>query len=335
MPPIVARSSTTPGRITNDLSRRDAIKAGLHVSLGLTLGLGALPVLTGCGTHDRTNAGPEDSSRSAPWFQISLAQWSLHRSLQSGTLAHLDFPRKARDDFGIHAVEYVNSFFAKPYSAAEPRELRRRCDDLGVQSLLIMCDGEGNLGDPDDAARTKAIDNHRKWLDAAVILGCHSIRVNAASKGTPEEQSRLAADGLRRLCEHADPLGLDVIVENHGGLSSRGDWLAGVMRRVDHSRIGTLPDFGNFGEYDRYQGVRELLPFARGVSAKSYDFDPATGAHPSIDYLRMLRIVHESSYRGFIGIEYEGSSHGEDDGIRLTKSLLERVRSEIAPEAIR
>lgn len=263
-------------------------------------------------------------------FEISLAEWSLHRALQKGTLDHLDFPKTAKEDYGIDAVEYVNSFFKKKSDAAYNRELLKRCQDLGVKSVLIMCDGEGALGDPDAAARARAVENHRKWLEAAKTLGCHSIRVNAQSKGTYDEQQKLAADGLRKLCEMGETYGLNVIVENHGGLSSHGDWLAGVMRRVDHARVGTLPDFGNFYEYDRYQGVADMMPFARGVSAKSHDFDDATGEEKGIDYHRMMKIVLNAGYHARLGIEYEGDRLSEPEGIRATKRLLERIRDSVA-----
>jgi L-ribulose-5-phosphate 3-epimerase len=202
--------------------------------------------------------------------------------------------------------------------------------------VLIMCDGEGNLGDPDTAKRQQAVENHHKWADAAKFLGCHSIRVNAATgnAGSFEEQQKRAAEGLAKLGDYCRPLGLNTIVENHGGLSSNGAWLAGVMRMVNQPNVGTLPDFGNFAidrakgeEYDRYQGTQELMPFAKGVSAKSYDFD-AEGNETKIDYRRMLQIVKAAGYRGFIGVEYEGGRLDEYAGIRATKALLERIRLE-------
>lgn len=271
-----------------------------------------------------------------PLFKISLAQWSLNRALFGGKLDHLDFPKAAKEEFGIGAVEYVNQFWKKKGDAEYTRELRKRCDDLGVKSLLIMCDGEGALGDADEAKRKQAVENHRKWLDAAAALGCHSIRVNAQSGGTYDEQRDRAADGLRRLCELADPMNLNVIVENHGGLSSNGAWLAAVIRQVGHKRAGTLPDFGNFRisdkeAYDRYKGTKELMPFAKGVSAKSYDFNEA-GDETTIDYRRMLKIVLAAKYNGYIGIEYEGGRLGEAEGIRATKKLLEKIRDELAAE---
>lgn len=291
-------------------------------------------------------------------FRISLAQWSLHRALYGtlppgedrvallrsdhpdralrGTLKPLDFPLVARREFGLEGVEYVNTFL---YGHADDEpflaELDRRCKGEGVTSVLIMCDLEGALGDPDPEARAVAVENHVRWLRAAARLGCHAIRVNAQSRGTPDEQARLAADGLNALARTAEPFGLHVIVENHGGYSSRGSWLADVIRRADHPLLGTLPDFGNFTvsgaeQYDKYRGVEEMMPFARAVSAKSHVFD-ADGNEAEIDYRRMMKIVLDAGYRGWVGVEYEGTVHSEPEGIRLTVRLLERIRAEMAP----
>jgi len=273
-----------------------------------------------------TRQGP----RPGPWFRISLAEWSLHRTLFGGELDHLDFAPTARSEFGIEGVEYVNSFFKDKRTDAEYlAEMKKRAADAGVRSLLIMCDGEGKLGDPDDAKRTQTVKNHERWLEAAATLGCHSIRVNAASEGSFDEQMKLAADGLRRLAERGASFGLNVLVENHGGLSSNGKWLVGVMKLADHPRCGTLPDFGNFGDYDRYQGVKELMPYAKAVSAKSHDFND-DGNETRTDYGRMLKIVHDAGYREWIGVEYEGRKLGEHEGVHATKKLLERVRAELA-----
>ncbi len=273
-----------------------------------------------------------------PLFRISLAEWSFHRALFSGEMSHLDFATRARRDHGLDAIEYVNVFFMdKAGDAAYMTEMKSRADGEGVRSLLIMCDDEGDLGDADAASRSRAVENHRKWVEAAKGLGCHSVRVNARSHpDLPyEEQERLAADGLRGLCELADPYGIGVLVENHGGLSSNGAWLSAVMKRVAHPRVGTLPDFGNFRLretpeewYDRYQGVRELMPFARAVSAKSHDFD-ARGEETRTDYGRMMRIVLDAGYRGYVGIEYEGDRLSEAEGVEKTKALLSRVREEL------
>jgi sugar phosphate isomerase/epimerase len=270
------------------------------------------------------------SPANAPLFKISLAEWSLHKTLFAGKLDNLDFPRAAKQTFGIDAVEYVNQFFKdKARDADYIAELAKRASDEGVTNVLVMCDGLGNLGDPDSAARTKAVENHFPWVEAAKRLGCHSIRVNAASAGTFEEQQKLAADGLARLSDYAAQMQMNVIVENHGGLSSNGEWLAGVMKRVGKPNCGTLPDFGNFHDYDRYRGVEELMPFAKGVSAKSHEFDDA-GNEVRTDYEKMIRLVVGAGYRGWIGIEYEGTALPEAEGILATKKLLERIRAAMA-----
>lgn len=273
-----------------------------------------------------------------PLFDISLAEWSLHRTLFGGKLDHMHFAATAKREFGVEAVEYVNQFFKdRATDRAYLTEMRQRAADEGVRSVLIMCDGEGRLGDPDPAKRAEAARNHHKWVEAARFLGCHSIRVNAASEGEYEEQLKLAADGLRQLTEFADDHQINVVVENHGGLSSNGAWLAEVIRRVDHPRAGTLPDFGNFRissdpevVYDRYQGVAELMPFAKGVSAKSQEFD-AQGNEVHTDYRRMLGIVLDAGYRGYVGIEYGMRQLSEPEGIHATRRLLERVREELTP----
>jgi sugar phosphate isomerase/epimerase len=268
-------------------------------------------------------------------FLISLAEWSLHRALFSKQLDNLDFARVAKNDYGIEAVEYVNQFFSdKAQNKTYLAELKKRASDAGVKSLLIMIDREGALGDPDAAKRTKAVENHYKWVEAAKFLGCHSIRVNAQSTGSFEEQINLAADGLRRLTEFGAKHRINVIVENHGGLSSNGSWLSTVIKKVNHPRCGTLPDFGNFNlgggqQYDRYLGVKEMMPFAKAVSAKSHDFDEK-GNEIHTDYRRMIQIVLEAGYHGYLGIEYEGNKLSEPEGIRATRKLLETVRDEIA-----
>ena len=281
-------------------------------------------------------------------FKISLAEWSLHRSIRSNMIDHMDFYDITKNKFGLSAVEYVNSFFFdKAGDKNYLNEMKMRADDLGIESLLIMCDNEGSLGDPDPIARTKAVENHYKWAEAAKLLGGHSIRVNAylteslhgtllgdySTTGSYENQINLAADGLRRLTEYGDTLGINTIVENHGGLSSNGQWLAAVMEKVDHPRVGTLPDFGNFriqGEewYDRYKGVEELMPYAKAVSAKSHDFD-SQGNEINTDYYKMMNIVLDAGYSGYVGIEYEGSKLDEMAGIQATKDLLEKVRDSL------
>jgi len=279
------------------------------------------------------------ASSGTPLFEISLAQWSLHRALRAEELTNLQFPVFTKETWGISAVEYVNSFMREESrDPAYVAELKRITENEGIRNVLIMCDGEGRLGDPDDAARTQAIENHYRWVEIARTLSCHSIRVNAASEGDWDTQRDLAADGLGRLTEFGAQADINVIVENHGGISSNGAWLAEVMQTVNHPRCGTLPDFGNFnmgeangGWYDIYQGVEELMPFAKAVSAKSHNFD-ASGNERDKDYMRLMRIVLDAGYRGYVGIEYEGSEVSERDGIAATQALLVRCREELASE---
>lgn len=317
------------------LSRRDAI-AAISSAAVITLfsrSLLAKPAAAAAAPGPTPAKAPKPT-KPEDIFTISLAQWSLHKALFAKRLDHLDFPKTAKNDYGIDGLEYVNQFWAKKGDDAYTNELKKRCSDLGVTSVLIMCDGEGNLGDPDEAKRKAAVNNHKKWLDAAKTLGCHCIRVNAYSEGTFEEKQKLAADGLHQLCELANPYNLNVIVENHGGVTSNGKWLTGMIKLANSPRAGLLPDFGNFTvskteEYDRYLGVTEMMAYAKGVSAKSHDFDDKTGAETAKDYPRLMKIVYDAGYRGRVGIEYEGSRLGEPEGIRATKVLLEKIRAEM------
>jgi sugar phosphate isomerase/epimerase len=313
-------------KIMTDWGRRSFIKTSAISAFGL--GSPFLLPLNFVRMPEKTDAR----------FKISLAQWSLHRTLRSGALDHLDFAKKAAEDFGIHAIEYVNQFFPdKATDKAYLKEMNQRADDHGVKQLLIMIDGEGGLAETDGEQRQKSIENHYKWVDASKILGCHSIRVNAySSSDDPKAAHDAAVIGLSSLSEYAAPAGINVIVENHGGFSSDGLWLSGVMNEINMPNCGTLPDFGNFcvqygddgcvKEYDRYKGVNELMPFAKAVSAKSHDFN-TLGEETNTDYRRMFDIIKRSGYKGYIGIEYEGGKLSEDEGIRGTKALIEKMIS--------
>ena len=264
-----------------------------------------------------------------PLFKISLAQWTLVRELRAGTIDNLDFAKVA-SDHGINAIEYVNQFFMdKAKDLAYLGEMKKRAADLGVTSVLIMCDHEGSIGDPDDRKRTQTVENHRKWIDAARFLGCHSIRVNASSSGDWQEQVKLAADGLAQLTEFGAAQGISVIVENHGGLSSNADWLAEVITKVDHPNCGTLPDTGNFKiseneTYDSYRGVEKLMKWAKGVSIKDTVWDDQGNQSP-LDFERMMRIVVNAGYHGYCGIEFGGY-----EGLNHSRKQLEQAREKLS-----
>ncbi len=292
--------------------------------------IGMLAVTPTAGSILQTQT-KENAVSDEPPFRISLAQWSLHRTIRSGELDAMDFAARSAETYGIKGLEYVNSFYMdRRDDDSLPAELKRRSDDVDATNLVIMIDGEGRLGAPQEAERADAIDRHHRWMRIAKKIGCHSIRVNANSEGTPDEQIALCAMGMSGLLEHADELELNVLIENHGGHSSNGAWLSTLMRTVDHPRFGTLPDFGNFvldwdtmEQYDRYLGMTELMPFAKAVSAKSNEFDDA-GNETGTEYERMLKIVFDAGYRGWIGIEYEGSQLSEHEGIERTRDLLVR-----------
>jgi len=303
------------------LNRRKFIKDTSILLGGLSLPVASSSLFSSCAKQEL--------------FKISLAEWSLHRELFSKKIDHLDFISLAKTEFGISAVEYVNSFFfEKARDRKYLNKMKSRANDHDVKSLLIMCDNEGNLGDPDKNKRYKAVENHYKWAEAAAFLGCHSIRVNARSddKLSYDNQLNLAADGLSRLVDFCSDLEINAIVENHGGLSSNGEWLSALMKKIDHPRVGTLPDFGNFmiqdnEWYDRYKGVEELMPFAKAVSAKSHEFD-LNGNEVRTDYNKMMEIVLRAGYNGYVGIEYEGDKHSEYDGIHLTLKLLKKIKKQ-------
>lgn len=300
------------------------------------------------GTSEKDATPPAEGAQNAPketgapalFFTISLAQWSLNKKLFAKQMDNLDFPGVAKNTYGISVVEYVNQFFKdKAKDEKYLAELLKRCNDNGVTSHLIMCDGEGDLGDLNAKTRNQAVENHYKWVDAAKYLGCTSIRVNAFGKGSEAEVQKAAIESLTKLGEFASKSGINVIVENHGSYTSNGEWLATVMKGVGKNNVGTLPDFGNFcirreggelwgakciEEYDRYKGVTEMMPFAKGVSAKTHDFDEQ-GNCIETDYSKMLKIVKDAGFTGYIGIEYEGDKLGEEEGIKKTKALLERV----------
>jgi sugar phosphate isomerase/epimerase len=319
-------------------------------------------IMFSCNTGKKPAAASDEQTGegSTPDFQISLAEWSLYRtyfgdaitdwsefarmlveapdSVLQGEQDPFDFPKVAAG-YGIHAIELVNTFY---YSKVDDMEywekFKKNCEDAGVTVGLIMCDALGNLGDSDPDARLQAVINHQPWIDVAAYLGAKTVRVNAAGDGTAEEVAANAVDGLTTLGEYAAKKGINVVVENHGGYSSDADWVTGVMEKVDMDNVGTLPDFGNFcieegpdgciKEYDKYLGMKKLMKYAKGVSAKSRYFD-AEGNETESDFLRLMKIVKESGYRGNIGIEYEGPDLSEDQGIKATKALLEKVFAEI------
>ena len=309
-------------------TRRDFFKHSL---------LAAGAVMTGASFRLTENTDPD--------IQISLAEWSFNRALYGGKMDHLDFPSIAKNDFGISAVEYVNGFFGgKKMNFKEAakdtvylNELLKRSRDAGVFNHLLMVDDEGPLSSTVDKERLESVENHKKWIEAAKTLGCLTVRVNLHGEGSSDDRKKASVDTMGRLGEFASTMNINVVVENHGSYTSNAEWLADVMKQVNMDNVGTLPDFGNWcishpwgtiqegceEMYDIYKGLQLLLPFAKGVSAKTYDFD-ANVEQPKLDYKRLLGIVKDSGFKGYIGIEFEGTGQPEEQGVKKTMDLLKK-----------
>lgn len=313
-------------------SNRRTFNKNLLVA-GLTSMVGTS--LLSCKPEEKEVVKPSLGDKKELFFKLSLAQWSFHRALKSGKMDPLDFAKEARA-LGFEGIEYVNQFYkGKATDNSYLHKMNVEARKHKVKQLLIMVDGEGSMADLDKQKRLRAVDNHKKWLDAASALGCHSIRVNCHGEGSAADVSMAGIEGLSRLSEIAAKQNLNVIVENHGGYSSDGNWMSNVIKKVNKPNCGTLPDFGNFcterkegvewsksciKEYDKYKGITELMPYAKAVSAKSNVFNE-NGQEKNIDYGRILKIVKKAGYSGYIGVEYEGETP-ERDGIIKTRDLL-------------
>ncbi len=329
------------------MNRRKFNKAAGITSFSLLSGLGI-----GCknNTTEKINQETLASTVSKePFFKPSLAQWSLNRSFREKKVNPLNFASMSRA-LGFEAIEYVSQLYLPMLETSTStlsgmqtlsKNLLEKSNEQGIENLLIMIDREGDLAIKDKAKRMEGIENHKRWVDAAKYIGCHSIRINLFGEGTAEEQEENSADSLRLLGDYAKAQDINVLVENHGGYSSDPNWLVKIMKMVNMDNVGTLPDFGNFciereggerwgapciNEYpDIYQAVEMMMPFAKAVSAKSYNFD-AKGNETKIDYYKMMKVVKDAGYTGYIGIEYEGDG-AENTGILATRALMEKAGS--------
>ncbi|MGF1559117.1 MAG: sugar phosphate isomerase/epimerase family protein [Flavobacteriaceae bacterium] len=330
------------------MKRRNFIRNSSHAGIALSL-LGVYA----CKDNKKVETTiPEDTEAMAevvePFFKLSLAQWSIHKMIREGGVDPYTFAEKAKN-WGFQGLEYVSQLYNPELSDADysPEAMaafvaksNAEAKKHGLENVLIMIDGQGNLAVNDVAERNETVEKHKKWVDAAAAMGCHAIRVNLFGSMVPEEWIPSAVDGLTKLCTYAKTKNINVLVENHGGLSSNGALHAEVMKKVSMDNCGTLPDFGNFcitrnadysckEEYDKYNGVAELMPYAKAVSAKSNDFN-ADGSAIGIDYNKMLKMVKDAGYKGFIGVEYEGSILDEEAGIKATKDLMLKVAKELS-----
>lgn len=361
-----------------DKKRRDFLKKTALGAAGIGLASALPQFLQASANYNAANYNPPNhnpannnpanqtgTNTAAPdpklFFQLAVSQFSFASQFWTQQLKPLDFPAKSKE-LGITGLDYCSMFFAdKAKDQQFLSQLKQRSADAGTYNLRIMVDGEGVLGDLNEATRTKAIENHYKWIDAAATLGCPMIRVNVEGEGKPEDVATAAVDSLGRLIGYGSRQHIDVIVENHVGISCNGAWLAGVMKQLNSPHCGTLADFGNFcinrtkpetmdiagymktkclEEYDRYKGITELMPFAKGVHAKTHLFT-ADGNDQETDFNRMFKIIKGSGFTGWVSIEYEGGlfkmyskdSKYLDDyaGTVATKNLVEMAcRQKIA-----
>ena len=327
------------------MKRRNFFKSSTHLFLALILMMGY-----SCKENKKKETVEETESSMEtmePFFKLSLAQWSMHNMIQKDGVDPYSFAEKAKS-WGFSGLEYVSQLYddelkAANYSdeamAAFVERSNAESKKNGLENLIIMIDNQGDLATSDAEERKKGVENHFKWVDAAMAMGCHSIRVNISGSTVPEEWMASAVDGLTQLATYAKDKNINVIVENHGGLSSNAAMLAEIMKKVNMDNCGTLPDFGNFciskadadncvEHYDNYKGVTELMPYAKAVSAKSHNFD-ADGNETEVDYVKLLQIVKDAGYAGYIGVEYEGTELGEEAGIIATKELMLKAAKQL------
>lgn len=326
---------TPPKMRPNQMRRRDFIVKSTKIGIGMT----ALNLLNSCVRTQEKVKEPKLIDSSGLFFKISLAQWSLHKSIQAGEISTFDFAQKSRQ-FGCEGLEYVTAFFKNEANNTNfLNQLNNISKNEGQENLLLMVDGEGDLAISDTRKRFQSIENHFKWVDAAHKLNCHSIRVNLGGGKDLKEAGKNSIDSLNQLSNYAKGSNVNILVENHNGMSSNGKWMESIFKQVSNKNVGTLPDFGNFcleknllgqcqSTYDNYQGIGELMPFAKAVSAKSYDFD-TSGYETTLDYKKLLQIVKDNNYSGYIGIEYEGTRLPEAQGIQLTRDLLISVGKQL------
>lgn len=328
------------------MKRRNFIEKGILSAASLTAVASGIGIV-GCSGKAAQNIGTVVE----PVFKLSLAQWSLHKKIFAKEHDPLDFATKAKA-LGFEGLEYVSQLYNEHFKESDNplaavtklgNQLLTRSQDAGMNNVLIMIDGEGDTAVKNKADRDKAVENHKKWIDVANLLGCHSIRINMFGDGSMLEQEDNAAESMAAMADYAKDLNVNIIVENHGGYSSDPNWVKRVMEKVNRPNCGTLPDFGNFclrrenderwgtpciKEYpDIYEAVEIMMPFAKAVSAKSYDFDEK-GNETKIDYYKMLKVVKKAGYRGYVGVEYEGEED-EDVGIMKTKNLIQNVMRSI------
>jgi sugar phosphate isomerase/epimerase len=268
-------------------------------------------------------------------MDIALAGWSLHRRFrrEHDQLRLLDYPRLAMEEFEINRIELNSPFFVyenqaqqatSPIASSYLRQLKGAADAVNVKIVGIAVDGHGNLGAIDPAERKQAVENHRKWFDICHVLGCGCFRANSGGKGkqSTAEEVKAATDSFAQLAKWAEEAGINVLMENHWGISINPDTMVQIITAVNSKHFGALADFGNFPDEYRLEGLRKIAPYTKFLHAKFLEFD-AAGEDPRINGKACLEIFRKANYRGLFGIEFEGE--GDDhEGVVKSKALIQR-----------
>jgi hydroxypyruvate isomerase len=244
---------------------------------------------------------------------ISLAQWALVDEVRAGKWKTTEFAKIAREDFGLNGIEYVNTLFEVP-TEDYLKTLKKNAEDHNVTSVLIMVDSEGDGCMPTAEGRRQFEINHRKWIDAARYLGCSAIRTNCRGPEGVDKNEALkwAVESYNMLLEYAASAQINVVIENHGGVSNDADFMVALMKQVDSPYFGTYPDWREPSkEFDNYTYLEKTLPYAGGMSYRNQPTEELTA--------KMIRLTKSSGYRGWYGIESSGR-----DEIKKGKSLLNK-----------
>jgi sugar phosphate isomerase/epimerase len=254
-------------------------------------------------------------------LELSIHQFSLKKLFDEGRLETFAYPDFVKQEFGLTSIEFAVEFCAA--LRADPKEgaaLRDRSKQLGIKHRALLCGAQPALDAPSEMDRQTALEDHLKWAEVAEHLGCEFIRVRASSEGVRNKQLAHAAQGIGALCDALGDSPVSVLIENIAGFSRDPDWLVALINRVGPKRVGLIADFGNF-DGDIYAGMQRLLPYAKSICTKSWNFDEE-GNETTINFARMMRMIKESSFRGCIAIEYLGEEPVV--GVRKTAELINR-----------
>ncbi|MDP9380017.1 MAG: sugar phosphate isomerase/epimerase [Chloroflexota bacterium] len=263
-------------------------------------------------------------------MQLAVSSWSLRshinnepswtgRPVGARDFPVYEFPRYVKETFGVDAVEVCEIHIPRP-DAARLDQLKESLQSSDVRVVNVPID-VGDISQPDATKREHDLKLIEFWLDVAAYLGSPAARVNSGS-GNLES----AIESYQRLARYGEQVGVRLVLENHGGLSAD---LGNIQRMLESvpSNFGTSPDFGNFPEEKRYDGLALMVPRAAVVHAKTYDFN-AAGEFHNFDFARCLSIVRDSGFDGYLSVEFEGKGD-QPQGVRQTIDLIRRLEPSV------